>query len=97
MKEDLSELKIDVSGGGNKALQDEMFAEMRKIQELPEMWREVMADDIKRYFNATTPMEQCMIKGAYFRTKWILNQMSKQGDKKAASKRAKPAIGRYAA
>lgn len=74
--EELKDLgKLVMTEGANKALQQEMLLELKKIKELPDWLRDVMSEDVKRYFNATTPVEQLLTKGAYFRTKWMLGKI----------------------
>ena len=89
--------QISLSDHGNKKLQEEVFAELRSIQELPEWIRDVMSEDVKRYFNATTPLEQAMVKGAYFRMRFILNMLLKANEKKLEITKRPGKIGtRYA-
>lgn len=96
MTDDLRDIgNIVLTEGSNRALHDEMIAELKKIQELPQFLRDVMSEDIKRYFNATTPVEQLMIKGAYFRMKWILNQMTKQPIETVTGGARIKGVGRY--
>ena len=98
MNDDLNFLgEINLSEHSNKALQEEVFNELRGMQELPEWLRDVMSEDIKRYFNATTPLEQAMIKGAYFRMKFILNMLMKTNEKSLQVEKKPAKIGtRYA-
>ena len=89
--------QIDMGSGANKELLNDVIEELRSIQELPDFLRDTMSEDVKRYFNATSPVEQLMTKGAYFRTKWLLNLIAKKGDPKPKEKKGKSVkIGRYA-
>lgn len=76
MSEDLKDLgTILLTEGANKELQEDVIDNLKEIQELPEFLRDIMSEDVKRYFNASTPVEQLLAKGAYFRTKWLLNKL----------------------
>lgn len=87
---------IDVSSGVNKELQEEVFHDMSQIQDLSAFLKEMMSEDIKRYFNATTPMEQLITKGAYFRTKWMLGRLSTNVNPAKKKVGLKNKIARYA-
>lgn len=93
MNEDLSKLNIDMSSKGvNPALLEEFIKGLKGVDGAEEYLRESMAEDVKTYFNASTPMEQLLAKGAYFRMKWLLGQLQKVGDK---TKTSPMKIGRY--
>lgn len=97
-KEDLEFLgEINLSEPGNKKLQEEVFVRMRDIAEAPDWLRDVMSEDVKRYFNATTPLEQAMIKGAYFRMRFLLNMLLKANEKNLVKEKpVRKVAGRYA-
>lgn len=80
----------------NKKLQEEVFKSMRDIDGITEWLKDTMSQDIKRYFNATTPLEQALAKGAYFRMNFMLNVLTQAENKKKEVKKSSSGIARYA-
>ena len=64
-------LDMDVVGVP-KELTAAFVKALKNNQDAPEWLRATMSEDVKRYFNAATPVEQLMVKGAYNRTRYIL-------------------------
>ena len=88
----LGDIDMSVSGVNPKLLSD-FLKGLRGVDGAEDFIRETMSEDVKRYFNASTPMEQLMIKGGYFRMKYLLTQLQKVDDKKPAKEMK---LARYA-
>lgn len=92
MNDDLSKLEIDLTTTGvDKKFQKEVLDALKLVPRIEDYLRETMASDVKRYFNATTPMEQLLVKGAYFRTQFLL-KLLQSADQPA--KKKVPEIGK---
>lgn len=85
-------LDMTITGVNPKLLEDTIKG-LKGVDGIEEFIRESMSADVKRYFTAGSPMEQLLVKGAYFRMQYLLNLLQKDGGKKET----KPAkMGRYA-
>lgn len=83
MEQNLAALEIDMDVSGvDKKLQQDIFKQLRSVDGIEEWLRATMAEDVKRHFSATSVAEQALIKGAYFRTRFILAGLRKVTDKK---------------
>lgn len=76
MHDDLKDMKIDVTVNGvDPKLTDDFVNALKQVDGAEDYLRASMEADVKAYFNAQSPLEQAMIKGAYFRMKFILKKM----------------------
>lgn len=60
-----------------------VFEEIGKVEGAMELFRVMMARDIKLYFSAQNDLERSNIKGAYARMAWIRGTIKKINEKKA--------------
>lgn len=59
-----------------------LFEKLAEVEGFADYLREMLSNDIIRYFKATTPMEQLMARGAYSRTLYLKSLLSlKKKDK----------------
>lgn len=68
---DIDLIDMDVSGVP-KELTAAFVKALKNNQDAPEWLRATLSEDVKRYFNAASPVEQLMVKGAYNRTRYLL-------------------------
>lgn len=79
-KVELELLDMDVVGVPKELTADFVKA-LKNNHDVSEWLRLTLSEDVKRYFNAATPVEQLMVKGAYNRTRYILKLLQSSPEK----------------
>jgi hypothetical protein len=80
----------------DKKKERELFESLAHVEGLRDYLRATIADDVKRYYAASTPLEQALIRGASDRTRYFLKLLrERQAPVKAGSKKI-PGVKRYA-
>jgi len=66
----------------NEAEEERMFSEAKKVDGLIEYLKTTAINDKNRYFGASTPQEQLVIRGSFARTNYIKGRIINAGKNK---------------
>lgn len=82
-EEELSFLLVELLGDMDikidEKVEQKMFEEISEVEGFTEYLRITANKDIQRYFGATTPQEQLIIRGSFSRTNYLKTKITSKG------------------
>lgn len=85
--DNLFEVSVD------KKAEKDLFELLSDVEGFRDYLRATISDDVKRYYGATTPLEQAVIRGAVDRTRYFLKMIRERAVPVKTSKI--PGVKRY--
>lgn len=73
----------------NKEEERDLFKRLGEVEGFTQYLRDTMNRDIRRYFNASSPMEQLSARGAFNRTNYLKGLLNRKEAEKKITKKLK--------
>ena len=77
----LAETLSGIEFESDSEAEEKLFSEAKKVEGLVEYLKEAAAKDMQRYFGASTPQEQLIIRGSFARTNYLKSRIISGGKK----------------